>query len=158
MSNITELAAEIISAHASSSPMTTEELLNELQQVHAALKALESGEAVPAAEEAKPAISAKASIKTNEIICLICGRGKMKTLTRHLSSAHGITAKEYKKQFGIKGTQSLSAKSLTESRKAGALARGLGDNLVKARAVRMANITEAKKTTKLKTKAAPKKK
>lgn len=160
MSSITELAAEIISSHASSSPMTTEELLIGLQKVHAALKALESGEAVPAEEEAKPAISAKASIKANEIICLVCGRGKMKTLTRHLSSAHGMTAKEYKKQFGFKGNQSLSAKSLTESRKAGAIARGLGENLVKARAARMANVAEAKKTVKpkAKVKAAPKKK
>jgi len=155
MSSITELAAEILAAHASSTPMTTDELLTELQKIHSALTALEAGESVTCAtEEVKPSISPMKSIKANEIICLVCGKGKMKTLTRHLSSAHGMTAKEYKKQFGIKGNQSLSAKSLTETRKKGAIERGLGENLVKARAARMANLAEKK----AKPKAAAKKK
>jgi len=158
MSNITELASEIIASQASCTPMTSDELITGLQKIHAALKALEAGETIPeSVEETKPAISAKASIKANEIICLICGKGKMKTLTRHLSSAHGITAKEYKKQFGIKASQSLSAKTLTEARKKGAIERGLGENLVKARAARMANIAEKKTSTKPKAKVVKKK-
>jgi predicted transcriptional regulator len=76
----------------------------------------------------------------------------MKTLTRHLTTAHQVSAKEYKQQFGIAAKQSLSAKNLTESRKAGALARGTGDNLAKARAVRAANIAEGKSNPKAKAK------
>jgi hypothetical protein len=51
---------------------------------------------------------------------------------------------QYRKQFGIPNSQSLSAKSFTEARRQSALDRGLGDNLAKARAVRAANI-QAKK-------------
>ncbi len=43
LSNITELASEIVAAHASSTPMTKEELLAELQEVHAVLSSIEKG-------------------------------------------------------------------------------------------------------------------
>lgn len=142
MSSITELAAEILSAHASATPLTGMELLDTLKKIHATLTALEAGEAVSVTEEAKSEMSYKQSFKKNEVICLVCGKGGFKTLTRHLDVSHNLKPKEYKKQFGIPAKQPLSAKSTTEQRKKTALANNLAGNLEKARAIRAANIAE----------------
>jgi len=138
----TELAAQILAAHASNSEMTTDELLAELVQIHASLKALEKGETSPVAN--RTPLTIKEAFKKNEVTCMICGKGGMKTLTRHLNQIHHMKPREYRKQFGIPTGQSLSAKSYTEARKALAQERGLADNLAKAREVRMANIASRK--------------
>lgn len=144
MATLVEIAAQLVSSHASSTPMTSDELLAEIAKVHAALKNLEAGQTVEGVEEAKPTVSMKEAFKKNEVVCLICGKGGFKTLARHLSTAHGIKPGAYKKQFGISSKQALSAKSYSEARRKMAQDRGLADNLAKAREVRMANI-EAKK-------------
>ncbi|MBP1745331.1 MAG: transcriptional regulator, MucR family [Firmicutes bacterium] len=116
MTTLLELAASIVESHASTTEMTTDDLLLEIQKVYQTLKAL----------------------------CIICGKGGMKTLARHLSQTHGMKPGEYRKQFGIPKTQALAAKSFSESRRKMALERNLAGNLEKAREVRMANI-QAKK-------------
>ena len=56
MATILDLTTEIVMAHASSTQMTGDELLQEIQNIYATLQALESGkEIVPAAEEAQRA-------------------------------------------------------------------------------------------------------
>lgn len=144
MQTLVELASSIVSSHASTTPMSTDELLQEIQKVHAALQTLETGKDVAAPEEAKPALTVKQAIKANEVICMVCGKGKMKTLTRHLKQAHGMKPGEYRKQFGIPRDQPLSAKSLTESRRKMAQERGLAANLAKAREVRAAKLKAQK--------------
>ena len=155
MATLLEMAVEIVSAHASSTTMTKDELIAEIASVYQALAALERGEAVQgeASEEAKPAISAKKSIGKNAITCLICGKA-MKTLTRHLKTAHDLKPGQYRKQFGIPSSQSLAARSYSESRRQMALDRGLGDKLALARAARKPAASKAKVAPKAK--AAPK--
>lgn len=155
MATLVEIAAQLVSSHASSTPMTSDELLAEITKVHAALKSLEAGETLEGAEEAKPSLTLKEAFKKNEVVCLVCGKGGFKTLARHLSTAHGMKPGAYKKQFGISSKQALSAKSYSEARRKMAQDRGLADNLAKAREVRMANI-EAKKETVAKAPKAPK--
>ena len=155
MATLVEIAAQLVSSHASSTPMTSDELLAEISKVHAALKSLEAGQTVEGAEEAKPSLTLKEAFKKNEVVCLVCGKGGFKTLARHLSTAHGMKPGAYKKQFGISSKQALSAKSYSEARRKMAQDRGLADNLAKAREVRMANI-EAKKETVAKPAKAPK--
>lgn len=138
--SLIEMAAEILAAHASTTPMTSDELISGLQKIHSALQSLESGKDLPAAtDETKAPITLKEAFKKNEVVCLVCGKGGFKTLTRHLNTAHSIKPREYRKQFGIPATQPLSAKSLTEARRKVAQERGLGNNLAKARAVKAAN-------------------
>ena len=146
MATLVEIAAQLVASHASSTPMTSDELLAEIAKVHAALKNLEAGQGVEGVEEVKSSLSIKEAFKKNEVVCLVCGKGGFKTLARHLSTAHGMKPGAYKKQFGIPSKQALSAKSYSESRRKMAQDRGLADNLAKARGVRMANI-EAKKET-----------
>lgn len=142
MGTITELVAEIVSSHASTTALSTEELLQEIQKVHAVLKGLEEAGVEVAAEEVKPTLTVKEAFKKNEVICMICGKGGMKTLTRHLSQVHDMKPGEYKKQFGIPAKQPLAAKSFSESRRQMAMDRGLPENLAKARAVRAAKLAE----------------
>jgi predicted transcriptional regulator len=145
MATLVEIAAQLVASHASSTPMSCDELLAEISKVHAALKNLEAGQTVEGGtEEVKPTLTLKEAFKKNEVVCLVCGKGGFKTLARHLSTAHGIKPGAYKKQFGISSKQALSAKSYSEARRKMAQDRGLADNLAKAREVRMANI-EAKK-------------
>ncbi|NOY14171.1 MAG: MucR family transcriptional regulator [Deltaproteobacteria bacterium] len=137
MTTIMEMAAEIIAAHASTTPMTKEELITELGEVHATLAALEKGEYTDEAESAEetPAVSRKKAFGKEKIYCMICGKG-FKTLSRHLKTSHDMTASEYRKKFDIPRSQSLAAKSYSESRRQMAIDRGLADNLAKARAAR----------------------
>lgn len=136
MANLLEMAAEIVAAHASTTPMSKEELMEELAQVHQALAALEKGEAVEATGSAdEPAVSRKKAFGKDKITCMICGKS-MKTLARHLKTAHDMKPGEYRKQFAIPRSQPLAAKNYSESRRQMAIDRGLGEKLAKARAAR----------------------
>jgi predicted transcriptional regulator len=143
MPTILEMATDIVKAHVSKSSMTKEDLIKELSEVHSALKSLAAGEAIAASaeaeeEEAVPAISMRKAFGKKQIICMICGKS-MKTLARHLKTAHNMTAKEYRTQFGIPRTQPLAAKDYSETKKQMAIDRGLGENLAKARAAKAKN-------------------
>lgn len=145
MATLVEIAAQIVASHASSTPMTSDQLIFEIGKVHSALKNLEAGEPVQGSEEVKAALTVKEAFRKGEVVCMLCGKGGFKTLARHLNTAHGMKPGEYRKQFGISGKQPLAAKNYSDARRKMAVDRGLADNLAKARGVRMANI-EAKKT------------
>ena len=71
----------------------------------------------------------------DQVVCMICGKG-MKTLTRHLRTAHTMAPGQYCKQFGIPRSQSLAARNDSESRRQLALDHGLGEELAQAREAR----------------------
>lgn len=146
MATLLELAVSIVESHASSTVMTIDQVVREIQKVYGALRSIEAGDevAVTPVEEVKPAIKPSDSIKKNEVICLVCGKGGMKTLGRHLLKAHNMKHGEYKKRFGIPSKQVLAAENFSESRKRMARERGMADVLAKARKVRMANILAKK--------------
>lgn len=155
MATLLEMSKDIVIAHATTTPMSKEDLIKEIQDVYAALSALEKGidvvvAAEVIAEEVKPAISAKKSIGKNAITCIICGES-MKTLSRHLMAKHNMAAKDYRKEFGIPRTQALAAKSYSETRKKMAIESGLGEKLA---ASRIAS-AEEKKNAAVKEKKAP---
>lgn len=141
MATITELAAEIVAAHASSASMTKEELLAELKEVHGVLAAMEKGEALPAvtvetvADEDAPAITKRKAFGKKQIFCMVCGKG-FTTLKRHLKTAHEMTPKEYLVKFNIPAGTKLAAKDYSESRRQMAIDKDLGAGLAKARAAR----------------------
>jgi predicted transcriptional regulator len=141
MPTLIELTAAIVSAHVSNNQMTSDEILQELQKVHASLKALEAGLPIAvgtATSTEAPRLSIKQAFKKDEVICLVCGKGGFKTLKRHLGQAHDLKPGQYRKQFGIPSTQSLAAKSYSESRRQVALDNNLADGLAKARAAKKA--------------------
>ena len=147
MATLLEMATEIVSAHACNTSMTKDELIAEIASVYQALAAIEKGETVTAeapAEEAGPAISKKKAFGKDKVYCMICGKA-MKTLARHLKTAHDLKPGQYRKQFGIPSKQSLAARSYSESRRQMAIDRGLGDKLALARANRVKKVAAKKK-------------
>jgi len=140
MATITELASEIVLAHASNTSMTKEELIAELIEVHATLTALEKGEAVPDSGEEEqestvPAMTKRKAFGKKHIYCMVCGKG-FTTLKRHLGTAHELTPKEYRKQFGIPAGTTLASKDYSESRRQMAIDKNLAGGLAKARAAK----------------------
>ena len=145
MSILIEMAAQLVASQVSHIHMTTDQIISELNKVHKGLKNLESGQP-NAVDESKAVLTIKESFKKNEVICLVCGKGGFKTLTRHLTTAHNMKQGAYRKQFGISSKQPLAARSYSQARRASALDRGLADNLAKAREVRRTNIEALKAT------------
>lgn len=137
MSNLSELTAQIITARLAKRDMSLEELQKEMVAISNQLKAIEAGTVeIPlseAPEESIPQLTIKQAFKKDEVICMICNKG-FKTLKRHLTLAHSLKPGEYRKQFNIPSTQSLAAKSYSDSRRQMAIDRGLGEGLVKFRA------------------------
>lgn len=148
MATLLEMVTEIVSAHASTTSLSKEELVAELADVYKALSALEKGEEIvaAAAEEtaAAPAVSRKKAFGKDKIVCMLCGK-EMKTLARHLKTSHDMKPGEYRKQFDIPRDQPLAARNYSESRRQMAIDRGLGENLAKARAARGKGKAKAKK-------------
>ena len=144
--SLVELTASIVSAHASGSQMSKEDLLGEINAVYSSLKALEGGtpEALEASEPAcqAPALTIRKAFKDDQIGCMICGKTGFKTLTRHLKQAHDLKPGQYRKQFNISPTQALTAKNYSEARRAAAKENNLAANLEKARAVRASKKTK----------------
>ncbi len=91
--------------------------------LHEAVAKLESGE-----EIREPAVPIDKSVKRNEIICLECGKGQ-KTLKRHLSSGHGVTADEYRARWGLGRDYPLVAPNYAKQRSEMAKKFGLGRKL-----------------------------
>ena len=151
-----ELTTSIVSAHVSMTEMSGDELLQEIQSVYKSLLQLEAAlpvESEPTAEVKPITISLKKAFQADQVICMICGKSGMKTLTRHLTKVHNMKPGEYRKQFGIPRSQSLTAKNFSEARRQMANDRGLADTLAKARAIR-ASKSVAKTTAKPVEKAA----
>ena len=141
MATLLEMAKDIVAAHAQTTALTTDELIQEIHQIHAVLQQLESGTCTPEAPSeaapATPTLTVKQAFKTNEVVCMICGKGGMKTLTRHLNQAHQVKPSQYRKQFGIPKSQPLMSRKYAETRKQIAATMDLGANLEKARAARL---------------------
>jgi predicted transcriptional regulator len=139
------------------SEMSSEELLQEIQKVYASLQQLEGtvAETAEAAEAKAPAISLKKAFQADQVICMICGKGNMKTLARHLAKVHNLKPGEYRKQFGIPRSQALTAKNFSDSRRKLAQDRGLADNLAKAREIRAAKLKTKKAQPEKAVKAKP---
>ena len=136
MTTLLEMATDIVSSHATTTPMTKDELIAEINSVYSALSSLEKGEVVQGegqdVAESGPAVSKRKAFGRSKIYCMICGKG-FTTLKRHLATAHEMTPREYRDQFDIPTSQPLAAKNYSEQRKQMAIDRGLGEKLAAAR-------------------------
>jgi len=135
MSELLQMAKDLVEAQATSRSMSTEEMVSSLSEIHKALQGLASGSEAVQAEENAPAVTRKKAFGRDKVYCMICGEG-MKTLSRHLRTKHDMTPADYRKQFDIPRAQALAAKNYSEKRRQMAVDRGLADNLAKARAAR----------------------
>ncbi len=130
-SDLLELAADIVIAHASTTEMTTDDLMSEIKAVYATLRGLEQDGAADAAP--RPAVTLKQAFKKDQVACMVCGKTGLITLKRHLATAHDMKPGQYRKQFNIPRDQPLAARDYVEKKRLFAVERGLGKNLAKAR-------------------------
>lgn len=145
-STLVELTASIVASHAVGTELTGDELIQEINTVFATLKQLETGVLPVEAVAEIPKITMKQAFRNDQVTCMVCGKGGFKTLTRHLKQAHDLKPGQYRKQFNIPSSQSLTAKNYSEARRQSANNNNLAANLEKARAVRAAKIKDIGRT------------
>jgi predicted transcriptional regulator len=155
-SSLVELTASIVSSHAVGTELSSDELIQEITRVFATLKKLESESTAEFAPEAgTPALTMKKAFQSDQVGCMVCGKTGFKTLTRHLKQAHDLKPGQYRKQFNIPSSQSLTARNYSEARRKSANENNLAANLEKARAVRAAKNKAAMKVETAKPAAKP---
>jgi predicted transcriptional regulator len=76
-------------------------------------------------EKPTPAVSVRASVRPEYLVCLECG-AKQKTLKRHLTAAHSLSPAEYRAKWNLKKDYPMSAPNYSETRSAMAKKIGLG--------------------------------
>ncbi|WP_341711054.1 MucR family transcriptional regulator [Erythrobacter sp.] len=118
------LTADIVAAHLSNNRVALEDVSNLISSVHAALSGL--GDAATRPEgRADPAVSVRASVKKDHLVCLDCGR-KLKTLKRHLSVEHELSPAAYRQRWSLPFDYPMTASAYSETRKDLARRFGLG--------------------------------
>ena len=119
------LTADIVAAHVSNNSVAVSDIAVLVERVHGALAGLDAPEAGPEAGKRTPAVSVRASVKPDHLVCLECG-SKQKTLKRHLDSAHGLIPREYRDRYGLPDSYPMSAPNYAELRRGLAMKFGLG--------------------------------
>ena len=96
---ILPLAAQIVAAHVSKSPLPVSELPKLIGEVYRSLEGL--GSATPSQPaRPEPAVRIRKSVTPEFIVCLEDGR-KLKMLKRHLKAAYNLTPGQYRERWGL---------------------------------------------------------
>ena len=118
------LTSDIVAAHVSNNNVGVEEVSALITNVYSALAGL--GNAAPAPEvRPEPAVSIRASIKQDFIVCLEDGK-KLKMLTRHLMTHYSMTPDQYRARWGLSADYPMVAPNYAEKRRELAKKIGLG--------------------------------
>jgi predicted transcriptional regulator len=118
------LTADIVSAHVSNNSVAVNDLPVLIQNVHTALNALSASGQAPETKP-EPAVSIRASIKPDYIVCLEDGK-KLKMLKRHLMTHYQMTPDEYRQKWGLNADYPMVAPNYAEQRRTLAKKIGLG--------------------------------
>jgi predicted transcriptional regulator len=117
------LTSDIVAAHVSNNDVTVDDVPTLIRNVFGALSELGT---TPAAEEKpEPAVSVRASVKADHLVCLEDGK-KMKMLKRHLMTDHGMSPAEYRARWGLPADYPMVAPDYAEKRRTLAKEIGLG--------------------------------
>ena len=120
-----ELTASIVSAYVSNNPVAAQDLSALINQVHAALSRVSSGQGEVASEPLKPAVSVKKSITADFIVCLEDGK-KFKSLKRHLRTQYNMTPDQYREKWHLPPDYPMVAPNYAIARSELAKQMGLG--------------------------------
>ena len=109
--NLTELAAEIVSAYVSKNSVAIADLQTLIANVHRALQAIQTGETVSLDKpEQKPAVPIKKSLTPDYLVSLEDG-ARYKSLKRHLATKYGLTPQAYREKWGLPNNYPMVAPS-----------------------------------------------
>jgi predicted transcriptional regulator len=118
------LTSDIIAAHVSNNNVNGDELPSLITSVYGALASLGNAPA-PVEVRPEPAVSVRASIKPDYIVCLEDGK-KLKMLKRHLMTHYKMTPDEYRARWNLPADYPMVAPNYAERRRELAKKIGLG--------------------------------
>jgi len=118
------LTSDIVAAHVSNNSVAVSDLPLLIQNVHAALAGLDSPAPAPEVRQ-EPAVSVRASIKPDYIVCLEDGK-KLKMLKRHLMTHYQMTPEDYRAKWNLPADYPMVAPNYAEQRRSLAKKIGLG--------------------------------
>lgn len=118
------LTADIVAAHVSNNSVSISDLPQLIANVHGALAGLSTPTALEPAKP-EPAVSVRASIKPDYIVCLEDGK-KHKMLKRHLMTHHQMTPADYRAKWGLPADYPMVAPTYAANRRELAHKIGLG--------------------------------
>jgi predicted transcriptional regulator len=118
------LTADIVAAHVSNNSVAVSDIPTLIHNVHTALVGL-GGPVAAEPVKLEPAVSIRASIKPDYIVCLDDGK-KLKMLKRHLMTHYGMTPDQYRAKWGLPNDYPMVAPNYAEQRRVLAKQIGLG--------------------------------
>jgi len=125
------LTADIVAAHVSNNSVAVSDLPVLIANVHNALNSLNAPVVEPEAKQ-EPAVSVRASIKPDYIVCLEDGK-KLKMLKRHLMTHYQMTPEQYRAKWNLPADYPMVAPNYAEQRRSLAKKIGLGTKRRKGR-------------------------
>jgi predicted transcriptional regulator len=127
------LTADIVAAHVANNSVAVSEMQGLIAKVHGALAGL-GGTAAAPEPELKPAVSIRASIKPDYLVCLEDGK-KLTMLKRYIGSRFDLTPAAYREKWGLPHDYPMVAPRYSEQRRQLAHQIGLGSKPGSKRAV-----------------------
>lgn len=118
------LTADIVAAHVSNNSVAISDIPLVIRSVHEALAGL-SANAEPEPEPQQPAVSVRASIKPDYIVCLEDGK-KLTMMRRYLMTNFGMTPDDYRAKWNLPKDYPMVAPNYAEKRRELAKQIGLG--------------------------------
>lgn len=119
------LTADIVAAHVSNNSIAISDIAGLIGSVHASLSGLgEDPEPEPQPEQ-KPAVSVRASIKPDYLVCLEEGK-QVKMLKSYLRTRFGMTPDDYRAKWNLPKDYPMVSPNYAERRRVLAKEIGLG--------------------------------
>lgn len=118
------LTSDIVAAHVSNNNVTVDEVTALITNVFNALSGLGQASA-PVETPPEPAVSIRASVKPDHIVCLEDGK-KLKMLKRHLATHYNLTPEQYRARWNLPADYPMVAPNYAEKRRELAKSIGLG--------------------------------
>lgn len=117
------MTARLTAAYLRGNQLPVAELPDLIKQIYGKLAKID--EPVPEPTTQIPAVSIRASVKPDRIICLECGKPQ-KMLRRHLATAHGLEPDDYRAKWSLPREYPMVAAEYAAKRSDLAKAAGLG--------------------------------
>ncbi len=118
------LTSDIVAAHVSNNDVSVDDVPSLISNVYTALEGLGADDEADAAPP-EPAVSIRASIKPDYIVCLEDGK-KLKMLKRYLRTNYDMTPEEYRARWSLPADYPMVAPNYAEKRRDLAKKIGLG--------------------------------
>ncbi len=118
------LTTEIVASHVSNNSVSPDEVATLISSVYSALSGL--GQAAAPEEPARePAVSIRASVKPDYLVCLEDGK-KLKMLKRYLRTNFDMSPEQYRERWNLPADYPMVAPNYAQTRRELAVKIGLG--------------------------------